>query len=527
MRRMLVAATLIAAALAACNTLLGIEEQAARAVPEEEAGDAEVDAPEAGVRPAFEACARDVDCVAPNGCYTPHCDTVLGACTYALCETKDRTCARGVCNTSTFVCSDPLPYGFLSTSYEVNGVTSGCGPTPESCVAAAYPFVFVGTRDDVVALRADDLTGKTAVKVPVTGLTTKPHQVIASGRRIWVLGEVQGTVPPYQLPIASIDVPSDPTVKEIHAQTTLLAYSFPSAVGFPAPNGGLFISYDDATQGTPTALVHPPIADGTILGLTGAGDAAPIDGGAPTVRSDTTMFRMSGVPAGSSVVASSGGRMVLYRYPSTFNLIAAAGTPMASVQGDLALNAPLASLYGPSTTSFAQGPDGTVMMAGPVAADSPADCNCTTHARLQYVFPNAIATSTDVNQILDSEVWVNPGPPPGSPTCRQCTPSYEGRRFLATWLDHRTALTAAPPSNPLGARNVTDVRLLGRDPFEGNAKRRFTTKPTDMPKGEFGVDRIALTSSNGIGYLVLADGQGNNVSLSIVDPACDVVSAGP
>ena len=112
--------------------------------------------------------------------------------------------------------------------------------------------------------------------------------------------------------------------------------------------------------------------------------------------------------------------------------------------------------------------------------------------------------------------------------CRQlCTPNYEGRRFFATWLDHRTALTAAPASNPVGARNVTDVRLLGRDPIEGNPKRRFTTKASEMPKGEFGVDRIALTSSNGIGYLVLADGQGNNVSLSIVDPACDEVAAGP
>jgi hypothetical protein len=524
MRRLLIAAMVIAGTLAACNAVLGIEEQAARAVPDE-AGDA--DASEGGARPAFEPCARDVDCVAPNGCYTPHCDTVLGACTYALCEPKDRTCARGVCDTATFACSDPLPYGFRSTSYDVTGVTSGCGPKPESCVAAAFPFVFVGTRDDVVALRGDDLTGMTAIKVPVTGLTTKPQQVIASGRRIWVLGEVQGTAPPYHLPIASIDVPSDPTVTEIHAHTTLVAYSFPRAVGFPAPNGALFIAYDDVTQGAPIALVQAPIADATTLGLATAADAGPLDGGAPAVPSPTSMFRMTGVPAGSSIVASSGARVVLYRYPSTFNLIAAAGTPMAGVQGDLGLNAQLASLYGPTTTGFAQGPDGTVVMTGPVPADSPSDCDCASHARLQYVFPNAIATTTDVNQILDPEAWVNPGPPFMSPTCRQCAAGYEAPRSLATWLDRRTVLTAAPASKPLGARNVTDVRLLGRDPFETNAKRRFTTKPTDMPKGEFGVDRIALTSSNGIGYLLLADGQGNNLSLSIVDPACDEVAAGP
>jgi hypothetical protein len=523
MRRILMTAMVLAGTLVACNTLLGIDEQAAREVPAE-AGEAEAGPPP---RPAFEACTRDVDCVAPNGCYTPHCDTVLGACAYALCEAKDRTCARGVCDTSTHVCSDALPYGFLSTSYELTGVTSGCGPKPESCVAAAYPFVFVGTRDDVVAVRGDDLTGKTAVKVPVTGLTTKPLQVIASGRRVWVLGAVQGTVPPYQLPIASIDVPSDPTVTAIVAHTTLVAYPFPSAVGFPGPNGALFVVYNDAAQGIPTALLVPPIADGTVLGLASAEGAGPIDGGAPEVTSPTSMFRVSGVAAGAAAVASSGARIVLYRYPSTFNLIGAAGMAGAGIQGDLALSAPFASLYGPSTTSFAQGPDGTVLITGPVGADSPADCNCTTHARLQYVLPNAIATATDVNQILDPEVWVNPGPAAGSPMCRVCNPNYEGRKLLATWLDHRTALTAAPPSAPLGARDLTDVRLLGRDPFEANPKRRFTTKPTDTPKGEFGVDRIALTSANGIGYLVLADGQGNNVSLSIVDPGCDSVAASP
>jgi hypothetical protein len=198
------------------------------------------------------------------------------------------------------------------------------------------------------------------------------------------------------------------------------------------------------------------------------------------------------------------------------------------VQGDLALNPPLASLYGPSTSTFTQGPDGTVIMAAPVAVDNPADCNCTTHARLEYVFPNAIAPTTDTGVFLDYEAWVNPGPPFMSVMCRTaCMPNYEARRYLTAWVDHRTALTASPPSNALGARNVTEVRLLGRDPFEGNPKRRFTTNVTDTPKGEFGVDRIALTSSNGIGYLVLADGQGNNVTLSIVDPACDVAAAGP
>jgi hypothetical protein len=229
------------------------------------------------------------------------------------------------------------------------------------------------------------------------------------------------------------------------------------------------------------------------------------------------MYRVGGAPAGSTLVASSGARLVVHRYPSIYNLISAAGTAMGVTQPDLALNL---ALYPVGPQGFEQGPDGTVMTVAPIQADNPADCNCTTHARLQYVFPNAVATATDVNQLLDPEVYVTPQLAGG--VCRQCIADYYRPSILATWLDRRTALTAAPASGGPAARTVTDVRMLGRDPLEGNAKRRFQTKATDTPKGEPSVDRIALTSSNGIGYLILADGQGNDVSMSIVDPRCDV-----
>jgi hypothetical protein len=172
-------------------------------------------------------------------------------------------------------------------------------------------------------------------------------------------------------------------------------------------------------------------------------------------------------------------------------------------------------------TMFAQGPDGAVMMTAPIVADGPPpDCNCSSHARLQYVFPNAVATSADVNQLLDPEAFTNPQVAGGQ--CHVCTGDYVRAPTLATWLDRRSVLTASPFSGGAANRVLTDVRLLARDPLEGNPKRRFQTKPTDMPKGDFAVDRIALTSSAGIGYLVLADGQGNDVSLSIVDPRCDL-----
>ena len=489
------------ALLVGCNAVLGIEEQPTRA-PDDAATEAE-----AG-RVSLEHCAHDSDCVAPNGCYTPHCDTVLGACTYALCEAKDRTCAAGVCDVKTFACSDPQPYGFLATRYDVPGITSGCGPNPRACVAASFPFLFLGTRDDVVALRTDDLAAKAAITVPIVDLTVRPQQMVASGRRLWVIGAVQGVAPPYQLAIAVLDVPSDPTVTMLHAHTSVVSYPFPTVQAFAAPNGGLFITYADAALGFPTARLGGLPTEGAQVS---ASDAGPNGDAAAAI----TMVGAAGVPAGSAVIAASGARLVLFRGPSTFNLITMPGTPTARTQPDQPLM-PVLNPIGP--TSFAQGPDGEVMMAAPINADPAGSCNCTTNARLQWIFPSAIATATDVNVVVDPAGYANPQVPAG--VCHQCSGDYFRPEVLATWVDRRSVLTAAP-SFGAGGRTLTDVRYIGRDPLEANGKRLFTTKATDKPKGDFASDRIALTSANGFGYFVVADDQGNDASVSIVDPRCD------
>jgi hypothetical protein len=517
--RALAAALGLAAVVVGCNLVFGIEEQPLRGGPED-AGDEDG---EAG-RPALETCTRDQDCIPPNACYTPHCDTVLGACTYALCEAKDRTCAMGTCDTRTFACSEPQAYGFRSTSYDVPGITSGCGPNPESCVAAAFPFVFVGTRDDVVALRADDLTGTTPPgKVAITNLGTKPQQLVASGRRVWVLGAVQGGSPPYQLPVTSIDVPSDPTVTTIRARTTVVRYPFPSATGFPAPNGGLFVAHNDATQGFPTALLAGPIDDGATFGLESAIDAGGgFDASVPPVEGSLTMYRTAVLPADRKLAASSGSRLVVYRFGAVFNLITGAGTQTAALQPDVQMQSQLIPI-GPHR--FAQGPDGVVVMNAPIQADpapqppDPPDCNCQSRERVQWVFPNAIATTPDTEQRADPATYVNVQVPGGQ--CHQCTGEYVKLPSLATWIDRRTVMTATAFGTTPTTRTTTEIRLLGRDPLDGYPMRRVQTKTTDTPMGSFATDRIALTSSNGIGYLILADGQGNDVSLSIFDPRCD------
>lgn len=499
----------VTGALVGCNLVLGIEEQPLRSDSEDaRGGDA------AYARPIIELCTKDEDCIAPNACLTPHCDTTIGACTYALCEAKDRTCAMGACDTTTYACSDPQSYGFRAGGYDVSGVTLGCADAPNHCVASAFPFVFIGTRDDVVALRTDELVGSTPSRVGVKGVDVKPQQLVASGRRLWILGALQGQTPPYSLPIASIEIPSDPTVTELVAQTALLSYPFPNVAAHPAPNGALFVVYPEPAQGFPTALVSAPIGEDASFGVANADGAGGFDGDVLSVAGTLTMYRSAAAPAGTMLVGASGGRLIVSREGERVSLIAGAGTLGAAMQSESILTPPLMPLAMPQV---AEGPDGVVAVTAPIRADSATpSCECRSQHRLQWLFPNAAATTTDANQFVDYTAYSNPQADGGA--CHVCTNGYPSLPSLASWIDKRTMITASPDEQ---TRALTDVRLLSREVLGDRSKRRAVTKPTDTPSGNFATDRVALTASNGIGYLVLSDSQGNDVSLSIFDSRCD------
>jgi hypothetical protein len=137
------------------------------------------------------------------------------------------------------------------------------------------------------------------------------------------------------------------------------------------------------------------------------------------------------------------------------------------------------------------------------------------------VLPSLNATAVDTNKNVDPEVYSNPIVDPLTSVCHTCTGGYFNQPSLTAWLDPRSALVAAPASDPAANRVYTAVRLLERDPLAAPPKRRFVTSATDMPAGNSTVDRIALTSSGGFGFLVIADTEGNGAKLSIYDPRCD------
>jgi hypothetical protein len=456
-------------------------------------------------------CTADNDCRPPNGCYTGHCDVVLGACAYALCEPEGRTCAAGRCDPSTSKCFPPADYSFRATRYKIDGATLGCAANPNAsaCVAAIYPFVFVGTKDDVLVVLGDDLLATFAATVTHTGAHVVPAQVIASGRRLWIVSPVQGAAAPYQVTLSWIDVPVDPTVTSVSVESTVVSWPFADAFALPAPDGALFLSSANQAAGFPTALMKPPFAAAPTAGVANALDAGGA-GSAPT----NPMYGVD-APAGSTLVAASGSRLLLER-GLLFNVVTGAATPSAKVEADQMIAPPFAAFVPPR---FAFGPDGVVLLTAPIIADAPPpDCNCRTDERLQWVLPNAVATNLDA-VALDIEGYVSPEM---GTTCRVCNPTYVTLPSLSTWIDAKTALVVAAQSGSAAQQTVPAVRVIERDPLAVPANRRFVPAVTETPAGNFATDRIALTSANGFGYLVVADGSGDDVYLSIFDPRCDV-----
>ena len=306
-----------------------------RAAPDDAGVDAtDVAEPE---RPPFEPCTRDIDCVAPNGCYTPHCDTVARRLHVRALRGEGPDVLDGhVQHDHVRVLRSACPTASSTSSYDVPGVTSGCGPNPEACVAAAFPFVFVGTRDDVVAVRADDLTGKTPIKVPVVGVGTEA----AAGRRERPahLGARRGAGRDASLPAAHLAPSTSRAIRRsptLRAHTDVVSYPYPTATGFAAPSGGLFLVVQRSGAGLPDRTArHARRGGHEARRSASAVDAGAFDASAPVVRRDDHdvphRHRAGGLDdrrveraRGSCSIAA----------PSTFNLVTGAGTTAAVSAG--------------------------------------------------------------------------------------------------------------------------------------------------------------------------------------------------
>jgi hypothetical protein len=503
-----VGAALVPAALSlwGCNMILGIEEQGRRSDG--------ADARGADAAPGGESCAQDSDCIAPDACYTPHCDTSHGRCWYGLCEVAGKACSAGSCNPTTRRCEGETDYGFRTTSFALTATPACTDPT--SCVAALWPFVFIGTASGVVATFVDDPLASAARSLSVSGFDGPVTKLVASGSRLWILGALSASdAGSATLPIGFVDVPSDPTVRRLEATTTSFDFPLAAATAFPAPDGALYVSIDSPAKGFATALVNAPLPPRGQFAIAGEG------AGTAKGPSDYTLQPASGVNVDAGVLAaSSGDRLVVHSYPSTYVILASPGSPSARAE------APAVATFPPPLVppSFAQGPDGALLLGGSLSADLPGDCNCTSVARARWLFANGSASTIAMDTAVDVEDYQNAQV--AGQACHTCAGSYFLPLTRVAWLDSNRALVATAASDPSENRVRAAVRVVTRDPLGADPKRRFVLPANELPTGNFAAERIALTTDRGLGYLVVTSATQRS-QLSVFDPRCESGLQGP
>jgi hypothetical protein len=428
------------------------------------------------------ACAQDSDCKSTSACVkAAHCDPDSKLCVYDVCTSQ--ACQASSCDTQGTTCSVPAAYNFHATSFKVVLGGVGCG-SPSRCFAAAYPFVFVGTTNGVIAYQVGDPTNSAPPPVPVTGLPFLPQHIVANGRRVYFIGNVVGSGPSYHLAIAWLDVPGNPFITAFAAKTSFVTY--PRDVvsnAFAGTAGGLFLEYGDAAKAFPSVLLSAPIVDSSSIAL----------------------FPTPGIATNASIVAASGSRFITYRwdgsntgYNALFSFENGAGTANAQNGGEQQATA-MGEVY--PQGFFATGAGGSVLWSAPQVIVPDGGPATTISARMTWLVADAKATTFDESAHVDVEPYSNPNNGYGI--------SAAGPMAV---MDPKTALVLAASKDNL---QQTSVQVASRalTPPALLAGRRYVL-PVD-------VYHSAAAASGGFGYVLVQDDQLNqSATVHVFAPAC-------
>jgi hypothetical protein len=307
-----------------------------------------------------------------------------------------------------------------------------------------------------------------------------PASIIGVGARVYFVGTLQGAAPPYKLPIAWLDVPSDPRATTLPARTVLQSFGEASiAQTFAGPNGALFLVNGNATKFFPGALVVPPLDDLATVGL----------------------FPSAGIANGAGPVSASGSRLVLYRWSNdsgvfntSFSFETGAGTGNAQSTAETAVTAAIGPTY--SQPTFAQGADGSVVWTTPTAVLVDGGDAQIKSARVAWIVADASATTFDATAHVDIETYAPP-----------LTWGTSVAGPLAV-LDNATALVlAAAP----GVQGQTSVQVAKKSPPSLVPNKRYVVP--------VGVTQVGAAASNGFGYVLAADST-ESATIHVFAPAC-------
>jgi hypothetical protein len=425
------------------------------------------------------ACSKDSDCqaeAAPAGaCVSAaKCDPTWHVCLLTTCSVG--ACKAAVCNTGNQSCSVPTTYGFEATQFSVPFGVGGAGV--HSAIAAAWPFVFLLTTNGVVVYNVVDPTNPDPPVVPMSGVPFFPLATIALGRRVYFLNNTQGQGPTYKQAIAWVDVAQDPLVASFQAESAFVDVA-QNGVSSVLTNGsnGAYVVYASG-MAAPTADVAPPLDDSTTLAT----------------------FPNPGLTAGASIIASTGARLLTYRYdPSgmlqNVALVTGPGTAAAQTGTEQALTD-----YGPmaNQAAFTTGNDGSLLWNGAIYGLNDAGAAVgISSARLTWL----LASGTDVNFATSANVDLETYAPP--------TSAYVTAQPI--WLDANTALGLAAAS--AASTDTTSVQIVTKSPptVEAASRTLVSVAPSS----------VGGTASGGFAY-VLAQDDPKNLSFSvyIFAPAC-------
>ncbi len=449
--------------------------------------DAQQNAPDASLSDAeagAPGCVLNTDCTGSNGCLVGTCDA--GTCSFAICPTS--ACQGSTCSAATSTCSSPTTYGFHSAEVNVTAGAVGCGGNPSLCLAAAYPFVFVGTTTGVVGYVVSDPSNPTPPTVTVAGLAFLPTFITAIGSRVFFVGYPQGAGPTYTLAIAWIDVPNDPLKTTLQANAVLEVVSVTGlSNAWAATDGSLFLSDNDGTGTFPTANVVPPLMSGATI----------------------TFFSSPGIPAGASPVIPSGSRLVVAEWPgttpyqNTFSFETGAGTQAAQNSG--AQQTTFADIGGTGPQSaYAQGSDGSNVWNAQTAFLDDAGGIDIGSVRVAWLVASGSATQFAPTQFVTVEQYTPPvayGTPVLGPVA---------------WVDTSTALVLATAAASLitGSSPQTSVQVAVSTPSPVLASgRRYVLTQS--------VGQVGAAASGGYGYVLAAGAAGaTTCTLHIFAPSC-------
>jgi hypothetical protein len=450
------------------------------------AGDAKLDGPlsvDAG------ACSTNAECAAAGAaagaCVTSAtCDPTSHLCVLDVCG-NSANCQAAVC-TASQSCTIPASFGFAPTSFQVTtGGIGGFGV--QDSIAAAWPIVFVATTNGLAAYNVVDPTNGSPPMVPVQGLPFIPLATIAVGRRVYFFTGTQGGPTVYRQALAWVDVPQNPLLTTLQATSAFVSTSGTPLVGaFSNDTNGLFLLYGGAML-EPTANAVPPLDDTSTL----------------------TPWANTGLPSGASLVASTGGRLLSYRYATDpppaaqipfphFAFVKAPGTSSAETTPtpDESFTT-YGALDGQS--GFATGGDGSVLWESAVYDENDAGVSLGIgNARLSWLVDSATAGNFDGSAYVDLATY---DPPAGGQVVGQ-----------PAWISASTVLGLSALSSVQTTTTLVQVAYKTATPSIDPVRNTQLA----VPPGSIG-----LTTSNGFAYALLDNDPMNlSCTVQILAPSC-------